>query len=573
MKRPPVVKVAFIAIILFIAVMGRLVYLQMFAAGKVTETRYTDVGLTSAIRRAVDERFVRVENNKVVVDGGELPARYRNSVERLVRNGFIYAEADAVQWNETICRISNPRLSMARSNVVRGRILDRYGSTIVSSVVEDGRQSRVYAEPALFFNTAGYLHPVFGARGIERYMNDELTGGQRGLIDNLLRVWRVKDEADSVVLTIDERLQRKVAECVADYDASVVVLDPRTGEVLACVDTPGFDPMSSVREWNDLADKPHSPLCSPALTMPIEPGSTFKLVVAAAALDAGVVMPYDNFKCTGSYRPLAGARYEIHDYQHRTNPGWPGHAPNEGDTWTMADAITDSCNSVFAEIGLVLGADELGRAAERFGFGSDIPVGVGGRYPQSMAVAGYLHPATGGNLPERGFTSTHMAATAIGQYEVRATCLQMALVASSIANGGAMMTPQLVREIRSPGGKVRWNMKPESVSRAMTPGTARYIKDAMKNVVENGTGARAGDPNIDIAGKTGSAETDGMAHAWFIGFAPADDPEIAIAVVLRHGESGGRHAALVAGEIFRAALGTPEDSENEEKKDEHSYTV
>jgi peptidoglycan glycosyltransferase len=293
--------------------------------------------------------------------------------------------------------------------------------------------------------------------------------------------------------------------------------------------------------WRRLSRDPDKPTLSRAAQELFPPGSTFKLVTAAAALESGMTPD------TSLPNPLAldlpQTDLALHNFG-----GGPclGGAPRI----TLAQALQVSCNVAFGEVGLRLGPQALVEQAERFGFNRDIPFQIG-------FAEGRLPPESVG--PDR---LPAVAFSAIGQQDVRANPLHMALVAAAIANRGVLMEPTLVREVRDPSGRVIKRVEPTEVGRAMSARSAAQLRAMMEEVVARGTGTAAQVPGVRVAGKTGTAQTEaGPPHAWFVAFAPVEDPRVAVAVVVLNGgdlgseATGGRVAAPIARAVIQAALG------------------
>jgi peptidoglycan glycosyltransferase len=307
----------------------------------------------------------------------------------------------------------------------------------------------------------------------------------------------------------------------------VVVLDARDGAVLAMVSAPGFDPQTVAEQWPSLQQAEGSPLLNRAASGRYTPGSAFKPVTMAAALERGVAQPETTFRDPGS---IIVRNTRITNFE-----GQPCG------TVSFTDALARSCNVVFITVGLRTGGEALLASARAFGFD---------RAPE------FELPAEASHLPPsdevRGEGAGQMA---FGQGSLAVTPLHMALLAATIARGGEAVEPYLVREVRTADGGVVRAHAPRPARRAIDAGIAAIIRDAMIAVVRRGTGGGAALPDVQVAGKTGTATVPrGPSHAWFIGFAPAEAPRLAIAVVIEHGGVGGRVAAPAAGRVLRQAL-------------------
>lgn len=455
-----------------------------------------------------------------------------------------FAQAPALNNDQRNVRTLYREYGNFRGPIVVG------GQAIASSVPVDDSfgYQRVYANGPLYAPVTGFYSVVYGREGIERYFNTELNGSADSLFYERLQdlVTGRQTRGASVELTIDPVLQQVAWDALGDQRGAVVALDPTTGEILAMVSKPSYDPnalashdFAATREaWAALTTDPSQPMANRAIagnTYP--PGSTFKLVTAAAALENGLTA--DTPVAAPQTLTLPQTSTVLHNFG--------GSACSPTGAMTLADALRVSCNTAFAQIGVDLGADELRAQAEAFGF--DTPLNVPMRVAES-------------HFPEDP-DAPQTALSAIGQYEVRVTPLQMAMVAATIGNGGVQMTPYLVQTVRSQDLTVVETAEPVERGRAVSASTAAQLRDMMVSVVENGTGRAARIPGIAVAGKTGTAQTsdDVPPHAWFTAFAPAEAPRIAVAVVVEHGGSmgseatGGAVAAPIARAVIQAALG------------------
>ncbi len=423
------------------------------------------------------------------------------------------------------------------------------GDPVASSAPVDdpfGYQ-RSYPQGPLYAHTTGYYSIVYGRSGMERAANELLTGTADSLFLSRVQdlVTGRQPQGSTVELTIDPDVQRAATDALGSQRGAVVALDPTTGAILALVSSPSFDPnvlaghsTSAVNEaYRVLDEDPARPLVNRAIagdTYP--PGSTFKLVDAAAALERGLT-PESPLPAP-DVLPLPASSATIGNFG--------GASCSPTGTVTLADALRVSCNTAFAQLGLDLGDDALREQAERFGFGAPLDVPL--RVTPSRFPADPDQPQT--------------ALSAIGQHDVRATPLQMAMVSAAIANGGDQMAPYLVRTVRSPDLEVVEEASPEVLRTPVSAQTAAALRDMMVAVVEDGTGTAARIPGVAVAGKTGTAQTtsDAPPHAWFTAFAPADAPRVAVAVIVENGgnagneATGGRVAAPVARAVIQAVL-------------------
>ena len=432
----------------------------------------------------------------------------------------------------------------------RGPILVA-GAPIARSVATDNelKYRRAYADGPLYAPLTGYYSFVYGAgSGVERSADPLLSGASdqlfyRRMVD---LVTGRKPKGASVELTVDPGAQRAAAEALGDQKGAVVALDPRTGAILAMVSSPTYDPnrvaghdvKAVQRAYAALNDDPDDPLVNRAIAGDLyPPGSTFKIVTAAAALSTGDYTVESELP--GPARldlPLTSA----------TLPNDFSGACGPGNKVTMLRALEISCNTAFGSLGITLGGDALREQAAKFGFGERLAI--------PLNVTPSIVPA--------GMNPPQSAQAAIGQFDVRVTPLQMAMVSAAVANDGVVMKPFAVRTVRSPELSVLEEGKPQELSQAMSGEVAEQLTQMMQAVVDDGTGTRAQIAGVSVAGKTGTAQqgNDQPPHAWFTAFAPADDPQVAIAVVVEDGgragneAAGGRVAAPIAKRVLEAVL-------------------
>ena len=471
--------------------------------------------------------------------------------------GALLARANWVQVVDGDEYANNPRNSrvlLSTYEQERGPIsvLTGAGQDPIARSEDTGgrlRYLRQYASGPQYAHVTGFVSLVYGTpQGVERAENDLLTGN-----DDRLFVRRLSDyvtgrepSGGSVVLSINPAAQAAAVEGLAGKRGAAVALDPRTGAVLAMVSAPSFDPnrLSShdpadIRAYYDqLSNDEAEPLLNRAISKTYPPGSTFKVVTAAAALESGAVT-------IDSQIP---SPRELDLPQTGTNLRNFGGSSCTGETSTLPDALRISCNTAFGSLGLTMPDGALRERAEAFGFGQDDL-----QAPTSVATSRFPDET---NPPQA-------AQSAIGQFDVRATPLQMALVAAGIANDGTVMRPYLVAEAQAPDLTRLSRESPEELSEATSQEVAEQVTAMMELVVADGSGTAAQIDGVRVAGKTGTAQhAQGRPpHAWFIGFAPADDPQVAVAVVVEDGGSlgseatGGRLAAPIARDVMRAVLG------------------
>jgi penicillin-binding protein A len=447
----------------------------------------------------------------------------------------VFAQLNYVQIFAAENIASNPaniRSLLREYSIKRGDIVTIDGVTVAQSIATDDRLKflRRYPEAELYGHITGYYSLVFGADRIERTYHDQLLGesGVISMQDIQDRFLGSGERGDDVRLTIDSRVQAAARDALGSNQGAVVALDPQTGAIRAMWSNPSFDPnpISSHRPgrirqaWENLNEQTPNPLQHIATTRGFPPGSTFKVVTAAAALESGRFNPQSTFDDPVSFTPPQTSS-SISNFSGGTCAG--------GGQISLADALRVSCNTTFAQLGLEVSGPMAG-VTTGMGFNRRIPFDV-------STEASTFERADENNLPRRSLAG-------IGQGDVVTTPLQMALVAASIANGGETPKPRLVEEVSDPSGGIVARPSDESIGTAMSESTARTLTEMMVAVVTDGTGANAQIPGLEIAGKTGTAQSaEGAApHAWFIAFAPAQNPRIAVAVFVQNGGSFGAEA-------------------------------
>ncbi len=484
-------------------------------------------------------------------------------VAMLALFALLFAQVNYIQVFAAERLSDNPanatRQLIAEYEVARGAILARDGATVLAvskKSTGEYKYLRRYPQGPLYSGVTGYYSLIFGRSELEQTFNEFLAGNAPELLTTTLAdqiLGRPKRGA-SIITTIDPTLQRVAAEELGSLPGAVFAMDPRNGDVLAMVSNPTYDPneLSSqdpavIRSsWDRLNADPTKPLLSRANDELYPPGSTFKIVTAAAALENGYGpdSPWPNPPSLAL--PLT---------THRLKNFGGAHCLGGAAQLTLAQALQVSCNVVFAEIGLALGAERLAAQAHAFGFAPDT---TSGDVPSDI-------PFQAGVFPEASYfvqRTPAVAFSAIGQDNVAANPMHMALVAAAIANGGELMRPRLVTDIRDPRGQIVKSFQPEVWRRPISPETAAMLTEMMVSVVRAGTGTAAQIPGITVAGKTGTAQHgEGQnPHAWFVSFAPAEQPEIVVAVIVLDGGSlgddatGGRVAAPIAKAVMEAAL-------------------
>lgn len=448
----------------------------------------------------------------------------------------------------------NVRSALRDANRPRGEIRTADGVVLARSVpVDDGTEfkyQREYPEGALFSQVVGYQSFVIGNTGVEKSYNDLLVGRDTELqIENIPDIVGGDEAVGNVVLSMRADVQRAAQASLfaAQASGSVVALDVRTGEVLAMFSNPSFDPQplashdvkAAQSYFEALSSDPAKPDLPRAYRERYPPGSTFKTVTTSVGLDDGVTTP-DTVYPTLTSLDLPQTDATLSNFGGSSCGG------------TLEESFIDSCNTTFGQIGLDLGNAFVPGMA-RFGVGDD---------PPPLDVAPGAAPSVG--PPPDSFDDNQplFAFAGVGQGDVATTPLQMALVAQGIANGGTIMTPHVGAEIRDSNDDLVRRVDDSEWKTATSATTAQAVASFMVEVVRRGTGTRGQLPGVTVAGKTGTAQADGgPPHAWFIAFAPAEDPQVAVSVIVERGGSlgneatGGAVAAPIAARVLGVALG------------------
>jgi peptidoglycan glycosyltransferase len=448
-----------------------------------------------------------------------------------------------VRSDELRTDAGNTRVLAEEYDRERGSIIVG-GDPIALSERTDDRLTylRKYPQGELYAAVTGYYSLVFSNAAMERAENPVLAGSDpRLFVRRIADLFTGRDPAGGdVVLTLDAAVQQAAMAGLAGKTGAVVALDPKTGAVLGLASTPTYDPnvLSShepqkIRDYAEQLDAADpDPRNNQAIGERYAPGSIFKVIVSAAALKDGYT-PESMLKAP-NVLDLPGTDTELRNFG--------GGKCNGGADQSLIDALTVSCNTAFAQLGMDLGEDKVREMAEAFGLDGEqreIPLKVTG------SVVGDIDGKAA------------LAQSSIGQLDVAATPLQAAMIAAAVANDGSLMKPYLVDQVRAPDLTVIDRTKPEELSEPISADIANDLTTMMMSVVENGSGKAAQLPGVQVAGKTGTAQVgEGVAdHNWFIGFAPADDPKIAVAVFVKNGGgTGGGVAAPIAHDVLQAYL-------------------
>lgn len=415
----------------------------------------------------------------------------------------------------------NKRLWINEENILRGSIIDRNGNVLAYSQEHDDSINRYYSYSNLYSHIIGYSYREYGKAGLESTYNNELLNlRELSGIEELINIVAPDIDGNNLTLTIDHNMQEKSRELLNGRKGSIVTMNPVTGEIYSMYNYPDFNTSSLREQWANITESTDSPLLNRATQSSYTPGSIFKLITATALLETNVDFDYN---CTGTTvidgRTIKDSSATVH--------GQIG----------LEEAIVHSCNTYFAEKAVEIGDDKLREVASRYIFDKRIPFDL----------------ETNPSLFSKGnLSQTATAEAGIGQGEVTTTPLNMALMVSAIANDGRMVKPYLVKNIEDSQGRLISQTQSELLSEIMDPAMASQLSDMMVGVVQRGTGRNASISNVQVAGKTGTAEiTPRPSHAWFVGFAPVDDPKIAVAVILEEsGTFGGQTAAPIARDLI-----------------------
>jgi len=445
----------------------------------------------------------------------------------------------------------NTRQAVKDFSEPRGAIQTADGVVIADSVDTNDQFQRLRRYPTgpLFAHVTGYFSFTLGSEGVERTYNKELTGkvtklSPKGIGDLLLD----KKHTANVTLTLTQKLQQVATQALGPRKGAVVALDPRSGAVLAMADYPSFDPNPLAAHdqkvvqaaWNQLVSDSNKPLLPRTYRERYFPGSTFKIITASTGLTDGSVTTTNPV-----YPSLTGLPLPQSGGQTLKNFG------GERCGGPLPQIIAVSCNTAFAQMGLDLGAQKMSSGAGAFGFNATPPLDL-------PAVAKSLFPPASAFR----FDKPALAKSAIGQQDVQSTPLQMALAGAAIANKGVAMAPHVMAEVRDSEGQVIESFKPSQWKTPITSDVASTMTDMMVGVVQHGTATRVALQNVQVAAKTGTAQTgNNTSHTWMVAFAPAEAPTVVVAVIVENQPNvseatGGVVAAPIAKAVLQSALGT-----------------
>jgi penicillin-binding protein A len=444
-------------------------------------------------------------------------------------------DADNLEANS-----ANKRPLLEEQRIRRGLIYASDGTVIARNVVTGSGSSRFYRRfypvGTLFSHPVGYNFVDRGRVGLERSYNDDLTG-KTDEFETIFDELRGKErEGDDLVTTLDPKAQQTAINALAGRAGSVVAIEPQTGNVKVLASVPNFNLNSIPDSFNQIRREPGAPLLDRSTQSGYPPGSTFKVVTAAAALDSGKFTP-QSVLSGKSPRVIGGVPLS-------------NFSGEQFGSIDLTTALTHSVNTVWAQVGEKLGKSTMYRYMNRFGFDRKPPIDL----PRDEVRSSGVFDQNKGTLLDAG-DAIDIGRVAIGQERLQVTPLQMAMVASAIANGGRLERPHLAAKIVDKDGRTVRTIKPSEESKVMSESTASALASMMSQVVKEGTGTAAALEGIDVAGKTGTAEKGPANQAWFIAFAPVGNPRIAIAATVEQTTGqGGTVAAPIAKQVMESLL-------------------
>ncbi|KAA1380379.1 peptidoglycan D,D-transpeptidase FtsI family protein [Aeromicrobium fastidiosum] len=463
-----------------------------------------------------------------------------------------FVEADSLNSKNGNRRVINEEFSRDRGSI----LVD--GKPVAESVKskDEYKFQRKYPDAELYAPLTGYFSYIFGRSAVESTQNDVLSGSDDRLFVNRVvdLVSNKQPKGGSVELTIDPLAQKAASEGLErlgdETKGAVAAIDPRTGAVLAMVTQPSYDPNQLASHdfdkvqaaWKQLTGDADQPMTNRSTESTLPPGSTFKLITAAAALENGVVNNIDDKVKAGSTLKFPGYGYTLPN----ENGGNCG-----GNEITFERALNVSCNVAFGGLALEIGQEKLAAQAAKFGFGTD-------------PISGLAASPSRFTTPDTTLEPPQLGQSGIGQYDVAATPLQMAMVAAGIANDGNVMKPYVIDTVRAPNLRVLDKTQPERLSEAVSSTTARKLREMMVSTVTQGTATSAQIPGVEVGAKTGTAQStpDRPPYAWFVSYAKDGDKEVAVAVLVESSDTardeiaGGRLAGPIAKSVMQAVLGS-----------------
>ena len=567
---------AVVAAVAFVGLLGQLWYLQVLEGGRLQELSEKN---RIRIRPVAAPRGILFDRNGLaLVDNRpaftlSLIPREMDDRDTILARLSILLKIPISELEESLERV--PPDSIRAVRVRRGLSLGEV-TTIeerrleLPGVLVEVEPQRVYPTSTFAAHLLGYVREVndeqlkqgryrrgdmIGQSGLERLLDEYLRGrdgGERIEVDALGRPVQVmrREEPNpgaQVITTVDRRIQEAAERAMAGHAGAVVVMDPRNGDILAMTSSPAFplDRFSGNldrEEWLRLVRDPMTPLMNRALQSQYAPGSVFKVIVTAAGLQEGSLTPMDRVYCNGEFH--LGA-WTFKDWKE----GGHGHVD-------LRSAVINSCNVFFYQAGLKVGGAAMARYAQAFGLGATTGIDLGTEKPGLVPFPEWKRRRYG-----RGWQAGDTVNMSIGQGQLLVTPIQIARLMAAIANGGVLWKPRLVERVEGPDGSLAYSSASKATGHVdLSPVVWSFLRYALVGVVnEGGTGAAARIPGVQIAGKTGTAQSiaksdaaKGQDHAWFASFAPADDPQYVVVVLVERGGKGGQVAAPIARQIYEA---------------------
>ncbi len=569
--RPRVLVMAALCTSGFVVLLGQLWYLQALEGGRLAEMsdrnriRVQPVAAPRGI--LFDRNGLPLVDNRPAFTLSIIPREVQDRDTVLARLGVLL-KLPVAEMADALDRVpadSIRPVRLRRGLTPEDEIRVRERQADLPGVIVEIEPVRTYPTTTFAAHLLGYVREVndeqlragrhrrgdmIGQSGLERLLDEHLRGqegGERIEVDVMGRPMRVLEREEprpgaEVVTTVDRRIQEAAERAMEGKAGAVVVLDPRDGDVLAMVSTPAYalDRLTGSLdrdEWLSLVRDPKSPLMNRALQSQYAPGSVFKIVVAAAGLQEATITPMDRMYCNGTF-PLGG--HVFHDWKE----GGHGHMDTRR-------AMVQSCNIFFYQAGLKIGPEAISRYARAFGLGAPPGTDLGGE------KAGFIPLADGRR--RRGWQAGETVNMSIGQGRVLVTPMQVARMMAAVANGGVLWKPRLVQRVVQVDGSLAYTAESRATGRVdLSPVVWAFLQNSLTGVVSEGTGAAARLPGILVAGKTGTAQSAArdakgvLDHAWFASYAPADNPQAVVVVLVERGGKGGQVAAPIARQIYRA---------------------